>query len=328
MTSSKLITYFLYPHSFSSRQQREERFANRSSLLTSHPYSILIELYQTRLNNQPFLIGVWKYPIVFDQLPVFRLAKVLRWNESFNGHNPCSFHSCNRNEQCQPLMNNRSHYICLCKTNFTGPNCSMKDPRCDKGYCAFGSLCQANARGLLRGNPLPFCVCPLNRYGDRCSIEHDTCLSNPCLNNASCFSDSQPDQVLCICTKEYFGPQCQWQRPSIHLSLTSSLPHAGVVIQYLQIDLISLNLLLIDQRVFKALPQLIEYYHPDDQQTTLPDIVLARLYSSDEGSSPDLYLLSLYLNLSLSSLSRRTQISSINRCSHLRTFSNGNLYSI
>jgi hypothetical protein len=326
LITPKIVTHFLCPHSFSSRQQRQERFFNRSSLLTSQPYSIRIELYQTLRDKQPSLLALWKYPIFFDNLPVFRLVKVLHLIQSFHPINPCSSNPCDRNEQCQQLMNNKSQYICLCKTNFKGENCSIKDTQCDKGYCAVHSLCQAYSRGLLRRDSLPFCLCPLNRYGDRCSIEHDRCLFNPCLNNGSCFPDSQPDQVICICTKEYSGSRCQWRRPSIRLSLSINLQHRGAVVQFLQIDLISLNLNLIDQQVFRTLPPLIEYFHRD-QKTTLPDIVLAKIYSSHEDLSPDIHLLSVHLNLHRFSLHGTTQISSLNQCSHLRTFSNCNVTS-
>ena len=319
--TSKMTTHFLYP-----RSQRRERFFNRSDLLLRHPFSIRIELYQTRRDEQPSLIALWSYPILFDHLPVFRLAKVLQLGESSTDRNPCSSRPCHRNEQCQPLMNNKSQYICLCKTNFTGENCSRKDPQCDQGYCAVGSLCQPSARGSSgRNSSLPFCLCPFNRYGDRCSIEHDRCLLNPCLHGGSCFPDSQPGRVICLCTKEYSGAQCQWERPSIRLSLSIRVPHRGGVIQYLQIDLISLHLTLVDQQVFRTLPQHLEYFH-SDLTTTLPDIVLAKLYSSEEDSIPDLYLLSVHLNLQLFSIRGRTEISPINRCDRLQTFSNGNSF--
>ena len=95
----------------------------------------------------------------------------------------------------------------------------------------------------------------------------------------------------------------------------------------LHVDLISFHLNLLGQQLFRTLPQLIEYFH-SDHQTALPDIVLAKLYSLDEDLSPDLYLVSIHLHLKsrLSSFTGRTHISAINRCSHIRTFSNGNLH--
>ena len=153
--TSKFHTYFLYPTSFSSCQQRRERFFNRSDLLLRHPYSIRIELYRTRREEKPSLIAVWKYPVDFDHLPVSRLVQVLHLTESPGQQDPCSSHPCHRNERCQQLMNNKSLFVCLCKTSLTGENCSVEDPQCSKGYCAAGSLCQPNGRGLLRGNSSP-----------------------------------------------------------------------------------------------------------------------------------------------------------------------------
>ena len=320
--TSKMITHFVYSHSSSSREKRRERFFNRSELLTFRPYFIRMELYQTRRDETPSLAAVWKYPVDFDHLPVYRLAKVLRFTPSIYQKNPCSSQPCHRNEQCQPLMNNQSEYICLCRTSFVGENCSLEDSRCAKSYCSSGSLCQSNSRGSIRGDSsLPFCLCPLNRYGDRCSLEHDRCLSHPCLHGGSCLPDVQPDRVICICTKEYSGVQCQRRRPSIDFFLSSTPQHRGAVIQYLRINVISLHLDLLDQQVFETLSQHVKYFH-SDLQTSIPDIVLAKLYSSDEDSLPALYLLSVHLNLF--SFAATTEISSLNQCPHLRIFSNGN----
>ena len=280
-TLQKVMTHFPYPRASSFRQQR-------SSLLDQHPYSIRIELYQTGVDELPALMALWKYPILFDHLPVFRLAKVLHFNESAHHSSPC-------NALCQPLLNSTSPCIDSCPTNLTGG----KDPS-----CALGSLCRPNA---------PRCLCPLNRFGDRCSIEHDACLSNPCLHNGSCLPDTAPDRVICLCPSDYFGSHCQWTRPSVRLSLVANVPYAGAVVQYLQIDFTSFHLVLVDQQVFRTLPQLIEY--SDHEQTTLAEIILAKLYSS----SADLHLLLLHLDGT--SILGRTDISPSNRCSHLRTLS-------
>ena len=308
---NKLITHFPYPHSSPFRQQRHERFFNRS------PFSIRIELYQTRLNEQPSIMAVWKYPLPFAHLPVSRLAKVLHFSPS---PSPCSSQPCHRNEECHPLMNNRSEYICLCKTNFTRENCSQEDQQCLRGYCSMGSLCQPNSRSSLHGDSSPFCLCPMNRFGRRCSIEHDRCLSFPCLHDGSCFPDVRPSQVICLCTKEYFGSHCQLKRTSIHLSLSSDLRYRGVVFQILQIDLSSLQLILLQQRVFLELPPKIEYYHRD--QSSITGIVLAKVYLSDQVSLADVHLLSVHEDVS--SLHGRTKISLSNQCEHLRTFSKSN----
>ena len=312
----KFISHFVYPRSPVGLQQRQERFFNRSDLLLRRPYSVRIELYQTPIREDLSLIGVWSYSLPFDQLPVTRLAKVLHL-ASFTGQwrNPCSSRPCHPNERCHSLMNNRSRFICLCPTNFTGPNCSIQNGQCSEGYCLSGSLCQPDAR-----SPFPFCLCPANQFGQRCSIEHTACLSDACLNNGSCFPDSQPDRVICLCPKEYAGSRCQFQRPSIHLSLSTHLSYAGAVIQLFDIDFSSPDLIPIHQQVFENLPENIEYYH-HQEKTSITGIVLVKLYSFHDVVFPDLYLLSAYQNIF--SLHGTTTISHINRCEHRRTFSDG-----
>ena len=322
LTRKKFVSHFLYPRSSFDLQQKRQRFLNRSDLLIRHPYSIRIELYQTLLREDPVLIGVWDYPLYFDHLPVTRLAKVLRLTSSIDQRqNPCSSQPCHPDERCHLLMNDKSNFICLCPTNYTGSNCSVRDPQCDQGYCLAGSLCQPHAR-----SSSPFCLCPPNRYGFRCSIEHVFCLFNPCLNNGSCFPDSQPDQVICLCTKEYAGSRCQWKRPSIYLSLSTHLSYAGAVLQFFDIDSFSLDLIPLHQQAVKTLPQRIEYYHQQDrQQTTITGVVLAKLYSSDEDQPPpNIHLLALYVDVF--SVHGTTEISQINQCAHLRTFTNGDLF--
>ena len=323
---TKLISHFEYPRSSTFLEERCERFFNRSSLLSRSPFSIRVELYQTRFKEQPSMIGLWKYPLSFSHLPVSRLSKVLRFDQSSSHHrNPCSSNPCHPNAQCHQLMSNRFEHICLCKTNFTGENCSFVDKECLQGYCTSTySLCQPNSRSSLRRNSSPFCLCPFNRYGPRCSIEHDACLPNPCLNNGSCFPDSQLDRVICVCRKEYFGSRCEMKRSSIHFSLSIDLPYRGIVLQVLQIELSSLELILLQQQVFLQLPHQVEYYHQD--QSLITGVVLAKVYSSSEVSSANLHLLSVYQ--SIFSIDGRTNISSINRCEHQRTFSSDDSFPI
>ena len=281
---NKLISHFLYPHSSIFLQQRRTRYFNRSSLLSRSPFSIRVELYQTRLNKRPSILGLWKYLLDFTHLPVSRLSKVLHFDQSSTCFNPCSSHPCPRNAQCHQLINNKSEFICICKTNFTGESCSEEDQQCRQGYCtSTGSLCQPNSRSSLQRNKFPFCLCPLNHYGPRCSIEYDACLSLPCQNNGSCFPDVQPDRVICLCLKEYFGSHCQMKRSSIHFSLLTDLIYQGLVLQVFQIDLSPLELILLQQQAFLQIPSKMDYYHQD--QSLITGIALAKVYSSSEVST-------------------------------------------
>ena len=198
-----------------------------------------------------------------------------------------------------------------------GENCSEEDEQYLQGYCSTGSLCQPNSRSSLRGDSSsPFCFCPLNQYGDRCSVEQPPCLSSPCLNNGSCLPGDRPNQFICLCRKDAFGHRCDTKKWSIHLCLSTNLSFDGAVIQFFEIDLISFDLLLVDQNFFQTIPNQIDYYHPD--RASITAIVLAKLYSSNLSSLPDLHLLSVRQNIS--SLHETTHISSINQCEHRRTF--------
>ena len=134
--SLPLYTFPFYIQFYSVNN--EKRFSDRSEILNVYPYAVRIELYQTRkTNEEQSLVVVWKYPVTFDYLPVYRLAKVLHLTAFSEHKNPCFSHSCHRNERCQQLMNNRSEHICLCPVNFTGDNCSSKDQRICLGLAVF-----------------------------------------------------------------------------------------------------------------------------------------------------------------------------------------------
>ncbi|CAF4045818.1 unnamed protein product, partial [Rotaria sp. Silwood1] len=173
------MVHLLYSRSSALRQQRTERYFNRSKILKAQPYSIQIELYKNFRLQRPSLIAVWKYSFHFDYLPVFRFAKVLRLINVTSNWSPCSSNPCQLNQECHPLMNNKSQHICLCKANFTGDDCSVEDERCVFNYCAAEALCKPNYHSLLQGNVAPHCICPSGRYGARCYIEHDFCRTNP-----------------------------------------------------------------------------------------------------------------------------------------------------
>ena len=58
----------------------------------------------------------------------------------------------------------------------------------------------------------------------------------------------------------------------------------------------TMDLILAHQDVYRVLPSSINFYH---EKPTIPEIILARIYTSREISSPDLYLLSLQINVTL-----------------------------
>ncbi|CAF0916280.1 unnamed protein product [Adineta ricciae] len=303
-TYTKKFAHYVYSRSKRFLRHKLERYLNYSN---DHLYSIQIEMYEKVDFDRPKLFAVWKYPIDFDYLPVLRLAKILRFVKQ---DDPCASNPCNTNQDCQAILNEKSQYICLCKANFTGKNCSLKDERCANGYCSYGSLCKPGYRGLIHGNHLPYCICSFNRYGEQCSIEHDRCQSNPCRNNGSCFSTSKPEASSCICTDGYHGDKCEFRKPEIKLFINETVKYLAAVVQYFDIDFVSLSLHLVHQKVHRVLPNFIEYRH---QYGTIPEIVVVKLYSNE--SSPNIYVISVQIDIQsihgITQLNTRTQCMSI-----------------
>ncbi|CAF3380152.1 unnamed protein product [Rotaria socialis] len=273
---SKTMMHFLYSHSPRFLQHKNQRYVNQND------------------SGEPFLIAVWQYPVYFDYLPVYRLAKVLQLTKPTVIQNPCSSNPCNKNQDCQQLMNEKSKYICLCKSNFTGENCSIEDKHCINGFCTVGSLCKPNYRGVLLGNELPYCICLFDMFGEQCNIEYDKCSPNPCQNNGSCYPTAKPDISLCLCTEGYRGSNCELKKPEIQLYVNESVHHIGAVVQYFEIDFISLDLILVHQHVYRTLPTLIEY---KNKRKTIPEIILVKLYSSQIELPAEFYLISVHINV-------------------------------
>lgn len=99
---TKKTVHFPYPRSPIFRR----RPTNRSDIDHSPPpYALRIELYRWNDNDEPMFVSVWQYPIIFDFLPVSRLAKVLRLNTLLlrTTADPCSSTPCQPNADCQRL---------------------------------------------------------------------------------------------------------------------------------------------------------------------------------------------------------------------------------
>ena len=143
-TRTNFPTHLPHLHSLSFREQRRERFFNRSDLLLRQRDAIRIELDQTRRDEQPALLTIGKDPIS-------RFARVLHWNSSLDHRDPCSTDPCSHpNEECHPLMNNRSQFLCLCNGR-----CLRGDPQRSKEFlclcpsCHLGERCQFNTQSFV-----------------------------------------------------------------------------------------------------------------------------------------------------------------------------------
>jgi hypothetical protein len=286
----KKIIYFVYPRSEQLLNNKRQRYFNRTNILTSHPYSIQIEIYELNINVKPRMIAIWKYPIYFDYLPNFRLSKILRLIKLEDIKNPCSSNPCPSDKECYPLINQLSIYIC-----------SNIDEKCLEGFCSPNALCKPNYR-----NEIPYCICPLNHHGRRCELLNDICLSNPCQNNGQCFPSSKPDQFTCKCSSSFYGDLCEFQTKVIVLYINESVCHESAVVQYFHINYFSLDLVLDHQNVFRKLPHVLFYHHGVE---TISDIIVAKLYLN---RNVEIYLISIEV------INQTTYINETNACKHVR----------
>jgi hypothetical protein len=162
-------------------------------------------------------------------------------------------------------------------------------------------------------------ICRFGESGVRCDSEDDLCQPNPCQNGGSCSPSPRPDQLVCICTKEYYGNKCGLKKLYIRLTIKVNLQYSTGVIQFFDIDFIYLDLHLVDQQVYKRLPRSIKFYR---SQQTVPNIVLGKVYFSYEDTSPNFYRLSLFVNPK--PIDGHTEMSTINRCPHVSTLVESN----
>ena len=310
---NKKLSCFPYSRSLQSLQQRKARFFNRWSIVNEQPYSVHIEAYELKMNEPARRIAVWQYPVYFDYLPVFRLAKVLRLTKLNIDRNPCASNPCNQLQQCHQVLNENSKYVCLCKSHYGGENCSVRNEICGVGYCSTNALCMTNYQDLRTENELPYCICPYGYYGKKCGLVHDGCLASPCQNGGSCFSTSKPNEMLCSCPGHYYGKSCEWKKSGIELYINENVKHLGAVVQYFHIQYTTLDLSLAYQQVHRNLPTYLYYSH---LQKTVPEIIVVKLYRVEFANRAEIYLISLHINFS--SIKGATQVTEQNRCVHVR----------
>ena len=305
----KKMYQFLYPRSNQSVQHKRDRYMNRSSIENHHPYAVRIEAYELNKHEKSRLVGVWLYPVYFDFLPAFRLAKILRLTKSEVGGNPCTSNPCGRYQNCHRVLNENSTYMCLCPSHFKGNDCSIIDDMCQANFCSQNALCKPNYRGLLNGNERPLCICPPEQSGDRCDLLHDRYFLNSCQNNGLLLSSSKLNEFSCSCTNEYYGKQCELEKQAVLLTINSQIEHDAALVQYFHINFYSLDLMVAHQRVYEKLPHFIKYRHEEE---TVPEIIVVKVYSDSESV---IYLISLHLNVT--SVNKTTGMTERNRCLHI-----------
>jgi hypothetical protein len=313
MTSiKKAIHSLLYSRSNDSMMKKRTRYFNRSMIIDDHPYSVRIEAYELQMNDQkPRLVGVWLYPIYFDFLPNHRLAKVLHLTTLDDSQDPCLSNLCGNHQVCHRLLNEPSRAVCLCQTNFGGKECSIEDRLCQDDYCRSNGLCKPNYRSFVRENDrLPYCLCPLNRLGDRCQMNYDRCDRNPCLNNGTCLPTSQLNSYFCLCTKEYYGNECQLKKHAVHLWIKERVNERVALVQYFDINFVTLDLIFVHQHLYDSLPQILFYLQ--EQTKKSPAVAVVKLYSNTQ---VDTYLISLQIDIE--SINVTTEVTERTRCPYV-----------
>ncbi|UJR19256.1 hypothetical protein I4U23_022385 [Adineta vaga] len=261
---------FLYPRSWSMIEQRRQRFFNRTDITQHHPFSIRFEAY--KLTSILQLIGLWHFPIYFDYLPSFRLAKVLRL-PSISNSNICANNPCKSNSICQSILNKNNSYVCLCKSGFYGNDCSKYDTKCTN-FCIANAICKSTK------NRLPICICPMGYFGRSCSLRYFQCDSSPCLNNGTCYSLVDPKLYRCDCLSTFYGDRCEYFIKPIVITFNETINNDliyltqsnGIVFQGLKAN----KGTIMHQQSYQ-LDEISSFIFSNPSQIQ-PDIILAKIY--------------------------------------------------
>jgi hypothetical protein len=182
---------------------------------------------------------------------------------------------------------------------------------CKEGFCSLNGLCRPNYLGILSGNEQPYCICPLNEIGHQCELIHDPCDSNPCRNNGTCLSTPEVNRFICLCDEYHYGDQCEFEKRGVQLHIKNIPSHLAAVVQYFDINLFTLDLVLVDQHIYANLPDLLYYHHVGK---TAPGIIVVKFYS---GSENDIYLISIQIDVE--SINGTTKLNETNHCVHVQT---------
>jgi hypothetical protein len=92
--------HLIYSREEKMLEAKIRRRLNRTSIVNNTSHHLRYEAYELRADSSIHFLGVWQYPIYFDFLPSFRLAKVLRFDNT-RKHHPTS--------SCQPNPCNSSN---------------------------------------------------------------------------------------------------------------------------------------------------------------------------------------------------------------------------
>ena len=191
-----VIVSLVYNHSSIVDQQAfvdvDEAFPIKHHIYLLYPrphvkgsYSIRFEAY-----NGTYLLSMWNYPIgLLDFLPVFRLAKILRFPDEYLPRS-CAQNHCENSGTCFRNNQNISDYMCLCQRGWYGEHCEEQ-------------LLHTNCASHALARDRNLCVCPYTYLLPHCYIRNTICeRSKPWSDNEICYPLSvlPPNQFECLCT--------------------------------------------------------------------------------------------------------------------------------
>jgi hypothetical protein len=279
--------YLRYSRSKSMLQHKRDRYLNQTDIITDHPYAIHFILFYLQPNSPPQELGTWRYPIYFDYLPAHRLAVVLKYPNSLG--NACRTNTCNNHSICLPIFNKNNSYYCSCRHGQHGVDCSLYESSCNT-HCAPNALCRPNTVDRETNEIKAYCICPLCQFGSRCHLRYDQCDQNSCENNATCHSSFDPSgekPFKCICSSEFHGSRCQYEKAYVHVQLNiTTIPSArATVLQLYDILNSDLTLLIRHQKIYSSVPFNIAYQCP---RTHAPLLGILKIYQ--HASHPQYFL--------------------------------------
>jgi hypothetical protein len=111
-----------------------------------------------------------------------------------------------------------------------------------------------------------------------------------------------------LCDEYHSGDRCELEK-GLHIKNIPS--HRAAVVQYFGINFFTLDLLLVDQRVYTNLPHMLNSMY---NEKTAPGIIVVKFYS---GTENEIYLISIHIDVE--SINGTTELNETNRCAHVQT---------
>ncbi|CAF1394347.1 unnamed protein product [Adineta ricciae] len=317
--------YFVYPR---SKEFLQIKKTNRNG---TQLYKVQFEIFQLHLNGEIEISGVWKYPIYFDFLPSFRLAKILRFpsDDSTTLPDPCLNHLCSENGICQKIINsNSSESICSCKSGYYGIRCERYDEKC-QNYCSPKSICKPKSRGILTDNQgHPLCLCSTSTFGTECYFKNDNSARKLCFNGGTyvlLYDFTNISRFICICTDFFQGIYCETPKPMINilllLSENSVLQRSDVVaatVASSDYDIRAVRFNTPLQKVYAGFPSELKLSYEEKVAPNAPIKAVLRVYEKSSVGKEAKYFL-LYFQFNPKAINLTIDLTSESHCPPVET---------